>query len=163
MIEIQVPVLAFASVAAAIAGLGLLIYEYVFKYHTEVDERLTVEFGRGSKSAEQNRLFKDLSKLARESESNADPNGSSLQRLIEQSGLNITQQQVLVGSIAAGIVTGMLVGAFSHLWWASGMGFLLALPVPVVIVAVQRERRLNRLRQQLPDAFEMMSRTIRAG
>jgi len=164
MIESQIPFLTFLGVAGAISGVGMLGYELFFKYRADVDERLSTEFRRSSsQSGEQIKLFKDLGKLARANADEAEARETWLERSLDQSGLTVTKQQVLMACVALAAVAGVALGLTTQLWWAAVLAFALALPTPVLVVAIQREHRLNRLRQQLPDAFEMMSRTIRAG
>jgi tight adherence protein B len=164
MIELQLPVLTFAGVLGAVYVLGLVVWERIFRYRSDVGRRLSAEFGAAqSQSVEQIKLFKDLGKLARQTESEAEGPEHTLERLIEQAGLTLSVQQLLTMCVVCGLVAGGVVGVALQLWWAAAIGIVLALPVPILFVAVRRERRLNRLRLQLPDAFEMMSRTIRAG
>jgi tight adherence protein B len=164
MIESQLPLLAFLGVAGLMLCGGLFVYDWLFRYRHEVGERLNAEFGAGpSQPSEQIRLFKDLGKLARQSDAAVEMPGTWLERLVEQSGWTVTVSQVLIASAAGAVTVPMGLIAIAQPWWAALLGFVLALPVPVLAVAMQRERRLSRLRQQLPDAFEMMSRTIRAG
>lgn len=160
----QIPLLTFAAVAAATLGVGLLVYEWFFRYRDEVDNRLDEEFGRTpSSSSEQTRLFKDLSKLARQTEEESENRLSPLERLIEQSGMAVTVRQLLTTSSGLSAAAAVIALAATLQWWVALVAAALLFPVPLLFVSIQRERRLNRLRQQLPDAFEMMSRTIRAG
>jgi tight adherence protein B len=59
--------------------------------------------------------------------------------------------------------TGLIAALATMIWWFALAAATLAFPVPLLFVAIRREQRLSRLRHQLPDAFEMMSRPIRAG
>ncbi|HUQ68633.1 MAG TPA: type II secretion system F family protein [Planctomycetaceae bacterium] len=164
MIETSLPLLAFAGVAGLMACLARIIYDWLFGYCDAVGARLSEEFGAGpSQPSEQIRLFKDLSKFARQSEEETQNQGTWLERVVEQSGWTISVRQVLVASVAGATFLAGVLSALAQPWWVAALGFALALPIPVLLVAMQRERRLNKLRQQLPDAFEMMSRTIRAG
>jgi tight adherence protein B len=160
----QLPLLTFIGVAGSILGTGALVYELFFRYREEVGQRLTSEFGRRpSAAAEQTRLFKDFSKLAQQSAVDDQVREHPLERIIDQAGLAWSVRSLLAGSFALAAAAG-LAGGFWFQWWLAGLAaFLLALPVPTVGVSVCRQKRLTRLRQQLPDAFETMSRTIRAG
>jgi tight adherence protein B len=52
---------------------------------------------------------------------------------------------------------------FSHQWvWGLVLG-LAASPLPLAYVALLRRKRLNKILSQLPSAFDLMSRTMRAG
>jgi tight adherence protein B len=162
--DATLPLLIFASVSAAVVGAGLLIYELFFRHRDEVTQRLHEEFGqpRGG-SSQQTRLFKDLSKLAVQSSDVAESRGDRLQRAIEQAGLSLSAWQLLSASAAAALCAALLAAAFTTTWWKVAASAMLVFPVPGFFVMVRRDRRLTLLRQQLPDAFEMMSRSIRAG
>lgn len=160
----QLPIVVFVSVSAAIVGVGLLIYEWFFRHRDEVNQRLQNEFGRPRFDlSERTRLFKDLSKLARDSTDASPGVAEALQRILEQSGLTLTVRQLLYGCIGTAAAGGATAALATANWWISAAVALLALPVPLLFVAVRREQRLTKLRGQLPDAFEMMSRSIRAG
>lgn len=160
----QLPAVVFFSVSAAIGGVGLLIYEWLLRHRDEVNQRLQEEFGRKSFDlSERTRLFKDLSRFARQSSESHPELRDSLQRVLEQSGLTLTPRHLLSLCVACAAGAGLIALLLSPIWWVRGCAMLLAFPVPLLFVAVRREQRLCRLRCQLPDAFEMMSRSIRAG
>lgn len=160
----QLSLLTFIAVAAAIIGLGLLIYDVFFKYRDQVDQRLDEEFRQASlNSRQQTKLFKDLSKLARENEDQEDDRRGSLERAIEQAGLSFRPSQVVLACLIVSALGGSAAAVFSGTWWIASAAFLITLPTPLLFVMIQRDRRLTKLRNQLPDAFEMMSRSISAG
>jgi tight adherence protein B len=160
----QLPIVVFLAVSAAIVGLGLLIYEWFFKHRDEVKQRLQAEFGPSRFDlSERTRLFKDLSKLARESADAGPDSGDAVQSALEQSGLTITLRSLVLVCLGSASAAGLAVALVTMIWWVALAAALLALPVPLLFVALRREQRLSKLRRQLPDAFEMMSRSIRAG
>jgi tight adherence protein B len=59
----------------------------------------------------------------------------------------------------AGTITWLLSG----LWVLAVAALLLGAPVPILYLYVRRVRRLSKLLSQLPEAFDSMSRTLRAG
>jgi tight adherence protein B len=85
-----------------------------------------------------------------------------LDALVEQSGVRMTPPQLSAISLllaVAGLATGLAI----H-------GLLLAIPLSLLLAAapfaylhVVRQRRLERLRAQLPDALDLMSRVLRSG
>lgn len=87
----------------------------------------------------------------------------SLQRVLEQANLSWSASGVLVNltlvaslSLAAMVVLGLPILA--------GLGAAAAVFVlPIFFLIWKRKRRLNKLTQQLPDVFELLSQALRAG
>lgn len=86
-----------------------------------------------------------------------------LQVLIEQSGLEWT-----VGRVVFGTLLLICVGAALGNWWiAPGFwgwapGLILG-TVPYIYLVQTRRRRIRRFTQQLPEAIDLMARSLRAG
>jgi tight adherence protein B len=84
-------------------------------------------------------------------------------RLAEESGLHIQPGQLLALALglAAGLALplGTLTGRWIVVLPAAAAGGLL----PILYVAIVRTRRREKLLSQLPDAFDLMSRLLRAG
>ncbi len=82
---------------------------------------------------------------------------------IDQSGIKVTLSQVCILSLLFGgmvlVVLGIL---FSH-WLPALVLAPLAAIVPWGYIAMKKSWRLERLRLQLPDVFDMMSRVLRSG
>ncbi len=82
---------------------------------------------------------------------------------MEQSGVETTAARLF--ALSAGLAMGL--GAVATVLRGSAVvGFLLALvaaPIPTIFVWIKRQRRLNKLQAQLPEAFDLMARVIRAG
>jgi tight adherence protein B len=86
-----------------------------------------------------------------------------LESLMEQADLPITVARLITYSTALGIAALTLSLALRA---SLGVAFLLggfALLVPVFYVLYLRERRNSRLSEQLPDALDMMGRSLQAG
>ena len=88
---------------------------------------------------------------------------SRVEALLEQAEVRITVARLLTIS-GVGILLGLVLGMVSH------MGPLMSLvlaPIGAVVpfgyVAFMRQRRSNKLSEQLPDALDMMARSLRAG
>jgi tight adherence protein B len=86
-----------------------------------------------------------------------------LRNLITESGVVMRPDQMLVACACAGVI-GVLPCAFVwYNWLLAGLVGLAASPLPLAYVALLRRRRLDKLLSQLPNAFDLMARTMRAG
>lgn len=87
-----------------------------------------------------------------------------LERLLIQTDLTWTVAGVLGGSIllAAGVTVGLLFALRGNLALAL-FGIPLGLAIPTLIVLNARVRRSQKISEQLPDALDMMVRSLRAG
>jgi tight adherence protein B len=83
--------------------------------------------------------------------------------MIEQSGLDITPQRLLLLMAVAGLAVGFIVVLLSRQLLFGALGALVAAAVPYLYVSLKRTRRLAKLTSQLPDTFDLMARVIRAG
>jgi tight adherence protein B len=112
-------------------------------------------------------LFKDLGALAADSGADDDVRPSDLRRrfetLIEQSGLSITPRRLLFLSIASATAAAALALTFGMGLIATAFATLIGACLPTAYVQYKRKQRLAKLLAQLPDAFELMARVIRAG
>ena len=158
--------LTFVAVAMAVAGGYSLLSDLFLRDRTRANHRVDDEFRRKLRDrAEQSSLFKNLGQLAAEAEAGAAPRPSLKQRivtLIDQAGLELSPQKFLgltAGLGLAGAAAGALVNGGP--FWA--LGAALGTPLPLLYVRFKRKARMEKLRGQLPDAFELMSRVIRAG
>jgi tight adherence protein B len=86
-----------------------------------------------------------------------------LESLLEQTELEMTVG-TLIGICMAGLLGGVLLGLIgdSGLVMTPVLGALFGL-LPLFYVMFMRARRSRRLSEQLPDALEMMARSLRAG
>lgn len=169
VIATVVIVLTFAAGFLTVFGINLVLLDLGEGERKRMKERMNEELRL--RAQEQARKFKkqhkDLGALAAEAfeETAAGRNGPKqwFVALVEQSGLNITVGK-LMGSMfwsAAGMALfGLAVLRIPAV--AAAVGFVGAW-IPVVIVHFKRNQRLDLLRSQLPDAFDLMSRVMRAG
>jgi len=84
-----------------------------------------------------------------------------LEHLLEQADSRMTVAQLCTFSLL-----GAGVGALSSLWLGLGAGLALALAglfAPPLLLVQARERRSRQLSEQLPEALDMMARSLRAG
>lgn len=86
-----------------------------------------------------------------------------LQRVLDQANIEWRASRMLLylAGAAVGTILIMLVLQFEAMYAAiAGLGVFF---VPILYVMHKRRRRINRLVEQLPDVFEMVSQALRAG
>jgi tight adherence protein B len=164
MNALPAPLLTAFAVTATVASLGLLARELILGYRRQVGARLSEEFGRGSqKTGERASLFKDLARLAREADTGHDSLGARLELMIEQADLSASPRQLLAGGLLGGALLALVMLAAAESVAGACGCFLVGAAAPFGYALFRRQQRIDRLRRQLPDAFEIMSRSIRAG
>lgn len=153
----------FIAAALAAASVVSLLSDLYFRDHARIQSRLRESTISQTLAKNSGALFKDLGQLAPESSPLLPALWARYQDLIVQSGLRLSANQLLIGAFAASLVAGVVGGVTMGLWW---FGLLLGLGVgalPFVGLRVRRRQRREKLCQQLPEAFDLMSRAIRAG
>jgi tight adherence protein B len=161
------PFLTFGAVAAAIAGAYSIISDLYLRDRSRVSQRIDDEFRkRQREQARKAMLFKDLSKLA--TEAGAEEDGLATIRyrfvaMVEQSGMDLTPQRLLVIAAVSGLSFCAL-GALVRQSMLLGLSLVpLGAVLPLLFVHLKRNARLEKLLSQLPDAFDLMGRVVRAG
>lgn len=85
-----------------------------------------------------------------------------LQLWIDQSGIDASPIALIGVSVMIGLLPAIAMAIVFNVWLAilvyAGMA-----TIPTLFVALKRRQRGNRLREQLPDALDLMSRMLRAG
>jgi tight adherence protein B len=160
------PALTFLAVILAVVGVYSILSDLFLRDRTRVSSRMDEEFRKRQRAqAQKSTLFKNFDQLAAEVQaSDAGDRGLRrwFERLVEQSGLNLTPRRLVLMMVGAGLVfgalAGLLVGIFTGIFAAAA-----AASLPLLYVYWKRKSRLEKLVGQLPDAFELMSRIIRAG
>lgn len=157
----------FLAVALTVAGIYSIVSDLFLRDRIRVSQRMEEEFsparlGRSAKSA----LFKDLGKIAKEAAS-AEGVARSVRRrfeeMVEQSGLGLTPARVLTYAGTCAVVVAGLVALLSRNVPAGLAVGLAGATGPVLYVRAKRNKRQQRLLAQLPDALDLMARSVRAG
>ncbi|HEX8202281.1 MAG TPA: type II secretion system F family protein [Isosphaeraceae bacterium] len=159
--------LTFVAAAAAVGGIYSIVADLFLRDQSRVKERISEEFRQQQRErAERSILFRNLGQVVAEARAEGRDELSSRRRFeqwVEQSGLDITPGRIVtlsaIGGIGAGLVFGLLRGSIV-------VGIVLgaaAALIPLLYVHLKRNARMEKLRQQLPDAFDLMGRVIRAG
>jgi tight adherence protein B len=88
---------------------------------------------------------------------------SSLATLIEQSGVHTTPSAIMLATLVAAVVSGIICMLFVKqpvFWIVAAMigGF-----VPIGVLRHKRSSRMKKFEEQFPEALDLLSRAIRAG
>ncbi|MEX1096249.1 MAG: type II secretion system F family protein [Planctomycetales bacterium] len=159
-----ITLLSFSAAALAAAGLVSVAFDLVWRDRSRIVRRLDDEFGATLKRrARRSALFKTLDPLTDESTGGAPTAHDSLQAMIQQAGLSWTVEHFVSLSLCIGTVTVPIVYFLVERLWAGLVIGLIAAAAPLLYLCVRRNKRQQRLCEQLPEAFELMSRAVRAG
>ncbi len=88
---------------------------------------------------------------------------SKFQKLLLQADSTITARKLLTTCVAAALVTALLVFFFLPNQLAALAGAALGGYIPLFLLLRKRGKRMDAFNKALPDAIEMMSRSLRAG
>jgi tight adherence protein B len=159
--------LTFMAVALGIAGAYSIFADLFLRDRSRLNTRLDDEFRRKQRTrVERSSLFRNLNQLTADLNMDGPARPTISQRfasIVQQSGLETTPAKVLGISITLGLVFGSALGILrgSVIWGAAA--FALGAFIPIFYVHRKMKARLDKLRAQLPDAFDLMSRIVRAG
>ncbi len=160
-----ISLLAALTVMTGIFAVAQLISDVFLRDRSRVNDRVDAEFlKKKSAEAKKTPLFKNLGQMASEL---ADDERPSLKQrfalMVEQSGIDTTPGRVLgmAGVVAVGL--GLVVFLIRRSPIDAGLAALAGGVLPVWRVKRARDGRIEKLRSQLSDAFDLMSRVVRAG
>jgi tight adherence protein B len=167
MIPTLLTLLTFGAVAAAVAGAYSIFSDVYLRDRSRVNERVDYEFRKRQRErASKAIIFKDLNQLAVDAggDQEAGPDlRKRLQLMIEQSGLDLTVQKLVTITVVAGLGCGLLGGILRQSVLLAAIAAPAGAAMPLAYVRFKRKARLAKLLAQLPDAFDLMSRVVRAG
>jgi tight adherence protein B len=159
--------LIFLAVVLTVVGAYSIVSDLVLRDRSRVSKRVDEELRKRQRArVQRSGLFKNLAPVAPDVAPEDEDRPSMRQRLeglIEQSGLDFTLQRLLgiMACSGVGVMLGLVVLRQSIL--AALMAGAFAALLPLLYVQRRRKARLNKLLSQLPDAFDLMARVIRAG
>ena len=157
----SITLLTFASTTLLVVSLGMLAYEWCFRYRFEMRERLREVSPHGGEELSLT-LFKDLKRLCQQQPYGDQTRTERLEQWLEQSGLEWSVR-ALGCRCLGGAVSAAALGYFSFGGWLAVGVMPFAAASPLVFVYGRRKRRQRNLCKQLPEAFQMVSRAVRAG
>lgn len=86
-----------------------------------------------------------------------------LVQLTNESGVDMRPSQLLMACAATAVLVGLPIVLLGQNWMLGGLMGFAASPVPMIYLAMLRNRRREKILEQLPEAFELMARTLRSG
>lgn len=162
--SLLITVLTFACVSLCIVGFTTLAFDMFFRDRARVDDRLREEFGDNMRDrAKQSPLFKDLQQMAAGSMIDTPTISRRVQTILDQAGLRMTSAQLSAITVGCCLLAAVAVGLLTMRWWAGAIAAVSVMSLPMWVVLQLRRRRRDALARQLPDAFDVMSRALRAG
>jgi len=118
------------------------------------------------------RVFRDLLRI-RDRQSAVGPIDDLLERmtpltmplrqLLLESGIKINVSLFILTSLCAGLLAQIAVARLIGMMWASLVVGAIATALPWMLVSTIRTRRLAKLEEALPDAIDLIARSLRAG
>jgi tight adherence protein B len=157
--------LAFLAAALAVAATYSILSDLFLKDRSRVSKRVDEDLRHRQRAAKA-ALFKDLSSVTRPLQDDAEARPSLRERLgllLEQSGLALQPRRLLVFMAAGGLGLGAIAFLLRQNLLLAVAASLLGAAIPFLYVLRKRKVRLNKMLSQLPDAFDLMARVIRAG
>jgi tight adherence protein B len=86
-----------------------------------------------------------------------------LQAVLRQADLKVTVYRFVISSLIAGFVAGLMIFLFTGSVMAMLMTAAVVIVAPLMVVTNKRRRRFRTFLEQLPDAMELMVRSLQAG
>lgn len=148
------------AVTVVVIAVYTLLTEWLFRTPERIDQRLKDELGVDDSVPGGQSLFKRLSAQGTGDERSW---RTRLEHFIEQSALPLTLPRLLQISGGAALLAGMLTSLLAPHWALSLPAATAGFALPFLFVQYKRRQRIDRLTNQLPEAFELMSRSVRAG
>jgi tight adherence protein B len=159
--------LAFLGGFLLVFGVNLVLNDVFLSHRQKVRKRLEEEVRkRQLERARGSTGYKELYEMAAEGMTDVRERPtivSRFLRLVEQSGVSIGPGQLLAVSLAIGLAMAVLVYAFTWDFLYAVTAGAVGCFLPTAYVYFLRARRIERLMTQLPDTFDLMARTMRAG
>ena len=167
MTPLIVNTLCFLAVFLTVFATNALLIDLQSSERKRVKLRMEEQFRKKQRDrVRTSPLLKDFSTIAAEATSDNNKKRSmrsSFLSLVEQSGLELTATKLLQYMAASGVLSALLTGIIFRSLVATFLCMIVGALVPMFYVQWKRYRRLEKLRAQLPDAFDMMARVLRAG
>jgi tight adherence protein B len=158
--------LAALTVITGILAVSQLLSDLFLRDRSKVSDRVDAEFiKKKGEQAKKTPLFKNLGQVAAEVVGE-DQKPTIKQRfilMVEQSGMDTTPSRVLgiagISCLACGLIVFLVRRNPVDALLAAALGAV----VPIWQVKRRRDHRIEKLRSQLSDAFDLMARVVRAG
>jgi tight adherence protein B len=148
-------------------GLNFVVTDLFLKERDEERERLKEQGRERDRQRIKEKLGgRNLDELAAEAMHETADDQTVLDKIREmlaQSGMKISMPQLLAFTVASAVVVGLPVAFLMGNLLAGMLAGGLGSTIPISVVRYQRQRRASQVLTQLPDALELMTRSIKAG
>jgi tight adherence protein B len=160
----NIKLMSFATAALAVIGIYSILTDVLFRKKSRIRERFRDELGVGGHdSTQRSEIFKDLKLFQSNTARRVPEFWKRFSTTLAQSGLNVGPERILQLTATLMIVGIVLIAAWPRFWFV-GLGVVaIGMFGPVAYVSRARRVRIHTLCMQLPEAFELMSRAVRAG
>lgn len=150
----------FAATTLLVISVVSLVYDWLFRYRLAVRERLrALEGDDGDDDAL--RLFKGFGSKQGDEFRQRRSWQQRLEHMFEQAGVHCTIVTFFGWCIGSGAAAAAVAYMRDAIWAAPA--FAIGGLIPLMVLYTRRQYRRRILCRQLPEAFEMMSRAVRAG
>jgi tight adherence protein B len=168
MYQAMLPLLAFLAVVCGVLGLYSLLSDFWLRDRTHLDRRLDDSFRDAQRErARQSILFKDAKTFTGGPDETALASGRSwrdrLATLLEQAEVELTPGVLVMISAGVSMLLGLAAGLLRESVAVGALTGVAGAAVPFVYVVRKRNARRQALHAQLPDAFDLMAQSLRAG
>jgi tight adherence protein B len=165
--EYLIIVLAFTTGFLLIFGVNLILADVLEAQRQQARKRLEEEFRlRQKERARSSMAYKEMYEMAAEGlvDSQVQPTlAERFAKLVDESGMLISPMRLVALSTGVALSAGLLTWLPTGRWLYGAIAAPVAAIVPFLYVAIRRRKRMEKMLSQLPEAFELMSRTMRAG
>jgi tight adherence protein B len=158
--------LTFGAVATTVLG----VYSIFADLRSGTQARIRRRIDESTREAVRDRvkksaLFKDLSQLAAATspQDRVASRREIFELMVEESGMGITSNAVIWIAAVSGLSTAILASLLIPSIFVPPVALAAGAAMPVYFVKKKRDARLEKLLSQLPDAFDLMARVMRAG
>ncbi|HUE13796.1 MAG TPA: type II secretion system F family protein [Planctomycetaceae bacterium] len=154
----------FTAAALAVIGIFSIASDLVLRKRARIKDRIRDQFGVGADGqARKLDFLKDLKLLQSETSRRAPLLWQRFSAAVAQSGLQVEPERIMQISGTAALLGAVLGITLTRLWPVSLAAAIVGFVGPLIYVSMARAARIQALRMQLPEAFELMSRAVRAG
>ena len=154
-------ILVFAAIALFVYS-GVILFHDLFHYRALVRERLdglTIAM-KGDANAS---LFRDLKQFEADLSRARTDWRTRLRDMLEQGDIRSSIATLALISLFCSAVLAAVCFYVSKRWWLAPVGLSIGLLAPWLYVRAKCQWRMRRLALQLPEAFDAISRAVRAG
>jgi tight adherence protein B len=157
--------LAALTVMTGIIAVSQLVSDVFLRDRSRLNDRVDAEFlKKKTEKAKKTPLFKNLGQMAAELSDDIRPTlKQKFTLMVEQSGLDTTPTKVLLQCMICSAIGAFACFVFSPRSPGIAVAAIICFLTPLWRVKKSRDKRIEKLRSQLADAFELMARVVRAG